>query len=289
MSNNSIPEEDYSFAAEMLSQTLSHLCKEQTHIGLCDLAHLGTHHQQYEIDLRHSFLIIDLLSVEYQLLSLFLFEHMINLYEDRLFYEQDHLAFVTVPEHISLFNIYYRVAKENPERLNGLSIRVKAVLNGLINQLLLADVNNLEEEINYREANNLHPTLYKMLNLRWKATTAKKAVSSIYEESFMPDYFYNYPNEATSLCISKIAWLVYATAEFSRLVNEIGDQMDLDALQQPLSLLKIVKTFMNSDDQAQKGTYYPINTAPGGLRMYGKQIGYESLLPFVYGITDIFP
>ena len=23
--------------------------------------------------------------------------------------------------------------------------------------------------------------------------------------------------------------------------------------------------------------------------MYGRQIGYESMLPFIYGITDIFP
>lgn len=68
---------------------------------------------------------------------------MINLYEDRLFYEEDHLAFVTIPEHISLFNIYYKVAKNDRERLEGFSIRVKAVLNGLMNQMLLADVNNL--------------------------------------------------------------------------------------------------------------------------------------------------
>lgn len=58
-----------------------------------------------------------------------------------------------------------------------------------------------------------------MLNMRWRAKTAKKAVSSIYEESFTPDYFYNYPHEITSLCISKIAWLVYASAEFTRLIN----------------------------------------------------------------------
>ena len=83
--------------------------------------------------------------------------------------------------------------------------------------------------------------------MRWRATTAKKAVSSIYEESFMPDYFYNYPNEISSLCISKIAWLASATVEFSRLVNEIGDEMDIASLEQPLSLLKIVRKFMNND------------------------------------------
>ena len=96
-------------------------------------------------------------------------------------------------------------------------------MNGLINQLLLSDVNNLEEEKNYRESRNLHPTLYKMLNMQWKSTSAKQSVSSIYEESFTPDFFYNYPHEKTFLCMSKIGWLAYATTEFNRLINEIGD------------------------------------------------------------------
>ena len=115
---------------------------------------------------------------------------MINILEDRLFYEKGKLPFVPIPEHIAVFKNYYQVVKnkEEKQRLSGFSIRVKAVLNGLINQLLLSDVNNLEEEKNYRESRNLHPTLYKMLNMQWKSTSAKQSVSSIYEESFTPDF-----------------------------------------------------------------------------------------------------
>ena len=69
---------------------------------------------------------------------------MISLLEDRLFYEEGNLPFVPIPEHIEVFEIYSRVVKGN-SKMKGLTVRVKAVLNGLINQILLADVNNLEE------------------------------------------------------------------------------------------------------------------------------------------------
>lgn len=46
---------------------------------------------------------------------------------------------------------------------------------------------------------------------------------------------------------------------------------------------------MNSDGEAQQGRYYSINSVGGGVRVYAKQGGYESLLPFVYSLTDIFP
>jgi len=36
MKNNSIPDQHYRFASEMLSQTIGNLCREKTHIGLCD-------------------------------------------------------------------------------------------------------------------------------------------------------------------------------------------------------------------------------------------------------------
>ena len=58
---------------------------------------------------------------------------------------------------------------------------MKAVVNGLINQLVLGEVSSLEEEVNYREENRLHPTLLKMLRLKWKASSRKNALSSIYE------------------------------------------------------------------------------------------------------------
>lgn len=66
--------------------------------------------------------------------------------------------------------------------------------------------------------------------MKWKATSAKKAVSSIYEESFTPDYFYNFPNETIDTCVSKLAWIASAASEYSRLINEVGDPLDMSAL-----------------------------------------------------------
>lgn len=51
----------------------------------------------------------------------------------------------------------------------------------------------------------------------------------------------------------------------------------------------MTQQFLNSDGEAQHGRYYSINTIGGGVRVYAKQSGYESMLPFVYGLTDIFP
>ena len=120
----------------------------------------------------------------------------------------------------------------------------------------------------------MHPTLYKMLNMQWKSTSAKQSVSSIYEESFTPDFFYNYPHEKTFLCMSKIGWLAYATTEFNRLINEIGDYFDIAALEQPLSLLKVLRHFSNSDAEAIEGKYYSVNILSGGVKMYNRQGGY---------------
>jgi len=58
--------------------------------------------------------------------------------------------FLPIPEHIELFEFYSETAKREGKRLKLLSIRVKAVLNGLINQMLLSEVNHIEEEMNYR-------------------------------------------------------------------------------------------------------------------------------------------
>ncbi len=58
----------------------------------------------------------------------------------------------------------------------------------------------------------MHPTLVKMLSLKWQSNSRKNALSSIYQESFMPDYFYNYANQNPDNCVSKFAWLTLATA-----------------------------------------------------------------------------
>jgi hypothetical protein len=87
MKKRSISPGHSSFVAEMLSQTIGSICKENDHVGLCDLAHFGTKHERYEIDTRHSFLVLDLLYEEYPQTALYLFEQMIDLFENRLFYE----------------------------------------------------------------------------------------------------------------------------------------------------------------------------------------------------------
>ncbi len=113
-----------------------------------------------------------------------------------------------------------------------------------------------------------------MLTMKWKATSAKRAVSSIYEESFTPDYFYNYPNQTIDTCVSKIAWLARAASEYVFLVKQIGDPLDQAALDQPNSLIHVLKTFLNNDAQAQQGRYFSINAIGGGVRVYAKQSGY---------------
>ena len=68
---------------------------------------------------------------------------MINLLEDRLFYEVGALPFVPIPEHLDIFKTYAEAARKDGRRLARFSIRVKAVLNGLINQMILSEVNHL--------------------------------------------------------------------------------------------------------------------------------------------------
>lgn len=57
-------------------------------------------HARHEIDTRYSFLVLELMHKEYAQTALFLFEHLINLFEDRLFYEEGHLPFVPIPENL---------------------------------------------------------------------------------------------------------------------------------------------------------------------------------------------
>jgi len=69
--------------------------------------------------------------------------------------------------------------------------RVIDIQNGLINNLLLSEVNHLVEEINYRENNKVHPTIIKMLTQAWKSDTPRSRILSIYAESFTNDFFYH--------------------------------------------------------------------------------------------------
>jgi len=108
---------------------------------------------------------------------------MINFIESKLFYSDG--QFVEIPEHINIVRTYlFKIEKKIDEieegELRRFNVRIKAILNGFMNQMLLADVNTLEEEINYRENKKMHPTLIKMVSLKWKSKSLKNADSSIY-------------------------------------------------------------------------------------------------------------
>ena len=82
------------------------------------------------------------------------------------------------------------------------------IQNGLINQLLLSEVNHLSEEINYRETKKLHPTLMKMLTQSWKYESVKAKISSIYAESFTHDFYYHSKDEKLNFSVGKMSWLL---------------------------------------------------------------------------------
>lgn len=113
----------------------------------------------------------------------------------------------------------------------------------------------------------MHPTLIKMVSLKWQSHSRKNALSSIYEESFTPDYFYNHANQHIDSCVSKVAWLTAATAEFVLFVKATGNQDDFDALEQSTSLYRILQQVSGGDNHAKQGRYYSINAAEG-VRVY---------------------
>jgi hypothetical protein len=127
-----------------------------------------------------------------------------------------------------------------------------------------------------------------MLALKWKSYTLKNALSSIYEESFLHDYYYNSAKESLDTCVSKTAWLTAATLQYAKFIKNFGNQDDNGAIEQPISLYKILNHVASSDNHAKQGRYYSINLAEG-IRVYVDQVGYESFLPYIYQLTTLFP
>ena len=60
-----------------------------------------------------------------------------------------------------------------------------------------------------------------------------------------------------------MAWLTAATAEFVALVKSVGNQDDIDALEQSTSLFHILQQVSGS----KQGRFYSINIAEG-VRVY---------------------
>lgn len=122
-----------------------------------------------------------------------------------------------------------------------------------------------------------------MLTLNWKSHSYKNAISSIYEESFTPDYYYNSAKYTMENAVSKISWLIYASVQYSLFVRQFGTKDDILSLEQIDSLVRILVGFCNDDKHAKTGKYYSIyKSVDSHIRLYVSQIGYEALLPFAY-------
>lgn len=118
--------------------------------------------------------------------------------EEKLFYEIKAKEWIPIPEHIEVLVAYLHHV-QNTKALTETQVRKKInkvieIQNGLINSLLLSEVNHLSEEINYRENNKIHPTIMKMLTQAWKTDSPRARVSSIYAESFTGDFYYHQQN-----------------------------------------------------------------------------------------------
>lgn len=125
----------------MLSKTFSQLCaethKDLTFIGICYNIHEGKRHlPYYKIDIRYSPLIIDRFLGIYPKTGLFLFEELVGLLEDQIFYSD--LPFVEIPEHISIIRGFVSAKKAGNYESTRLTDRVKQLLNGFMNQMLLS-------------------------------------------------------------------------------------------------------------------------------------------------------
>lgn len=87
MQKSNISSQHRTFTESMLSETIDSICKQkvedQLRIGLCSFED-----KKREIDVRYSFLILDVIFPEFPRISLFLFEQLIELLEDRLFYSE---------------------------------------------------------------------------------------------------------------------------------------------------------------------------------------------------------
>ena len=138
MEAHSIAAEHVSLTKAMLGQTLSQLCRCGDYYGLCGES------DRCEIDVNYSWLLIARLLLGYRRTGLFLFEQMVELLEDHLFY-RDSPQILPAPEYVELISIYLSVTEEERRagRLVELDGRVKAVVNGLINARLLGEVNKL--------------------------------------------------------------------------------------------------------------------------------------------------
>jgi hypothetical protein len=51
----------------------------------------------------------------------------------------------------------------------------------------------------------------------------------------------------------------------------------------------VLNYFIKGDQESQQGRFYSINDIGGGVRIYAKHVGYETLLPYIYELSERFP
>ena len=128
----------------------------------------------------------------------------------------------------------------------------------------------------------------KMLTQAWKTDSPRARVSSIYVESFTNDFYYHQQNEKLDTSVGKMMWLLKLINQHLMIVKSWGDSFQKESLEQLVSLAKVMQGFVLEDERAKSGDFNSIIEAEN-LRLYTRSIGYESLLPFAYDISPVFP
>ena len=60
-------------------------------------------------------------------------------------------------------------------------------------------------------------------------------------------------------------------------------------MQEHFTLLNIYKSYISEDESAKNGRYLDIVANPSGVKFYSKNLGYGSILPFIYRAGNVFP
>lgn len=154
------------------------------------------------------------------------------------------------------------------------------MLNGLIFRVVFQRVNTMiGKEADYAAAEQVHPVLRTMVEVRWQTQYSYLAAESVYTESFLGDLLVNGPEEVQDISISKAAWLVKAIRVLRQL-NAHGELSDTEIG----SLDKLLTKYFR-DECTEKGNRVmrSINRV-GRNRYFARFLSYENALPHVYRV-----
>lgn len=83
-------------------------------------------------------------------------------------------------------------------------------------------------------------------------------------------------------------WLIKLINQHVAVVRSYGDSFMMESLEQLVSLAKVMQGYVLDDPRAKSGEFNSI-VETENMRIYTRSIGYESLLPFTYEISSVFP